>query len=760
MNSDKTDKTTEYKVLYGDDMSVEMLGQIMDIDKAVYEPIDPGFVGTLENMQNRFVRNKRSFVCLLENDTIIAYVNFFPVCDRLFDQLLGPIYHPAVKEKGGYDEEGYFTRISSDDENDRRKKVIEHYKKRQGIEGAVTYDEVTSFYNTCRDDDIRPDEIEEEYHREKEKNNLFILSVAIHPDHRGKNTSVQLTNAFIDYLKKLDEEGCGVNSISAICVSDGGEKFLRGLNFYFFREIGFGGNKTYKRPTREEMSELVGKSDALGSSGIEKDYHERVYLCWGYYLDRLINGRLYHKTHKDDIFLFVPLADNPENTKIDELLMKAGTKECFYYNGIIPGSDKDPVKKKQTMQLLDNLQYYMDYEYDGFIKDELERIYLGECLFRHMTDRYVEDDTQDGEVAVGETVGEEKADLLLLAYRSANMYVLVIYLPGCRFSSSMAGDQLSKMKLEMRSSVDELGFYGYESITGHLMNEYNLVVCGVGKAFYCMNKRPESKNDQEMRNILTGETYFSVHQDFYIKNYEKLDSQLNTDLAIYDYYKAYMSPVSLVMILDTFDDADQKVEDAATYVFIVELVLLQNTALNKLSRKVGIALEHEGNVPYEYISHLYKDYGRTLKLWDSSYFKYYGTRMEAEQIRKAFENDELKEKYEKEQDFLENIVEVNSANDERRNGWILGIVGTVLALFQIQDYIIGSVKKFYIWLGDLTGHSESIIPQNEEQLDVIMNSLFNCMIWGAIILFVIVYFVNSRRRKYEQKLNLHSEKEI
>ncbi len=754
MNSENTNKTTKYKVLYGEDMSVEMLSQIMDIDRAVYEPIDPGFVGTLENMQQRFVRNKRSFVCLTCDDTVIAYVNFFPVCDRLLDQLLGPVQHPEIKGSGGYDEEGYFCRITKKDE------VVDHYRKRQGIEGAVTYGDVTAFYNTCRDDDIHPDEIEEAYHKEKEKNNLFILSVAVHPDHRGKETSIELTDAFIAYLNKLEEEGTGINSISAICVSDGGEKFLRGLNFYFFREIGMG-PVSYKKNTREDMSGLVGRTDALGSSGIEKDFHERVYICWGYYLDRLLNGSMYHKTHKDDIFLFVPLADNPENTKIDELLSGSGsgTKEGFYYKGIIPGSDEDPVKKKQTMQLLDDLQYYMDYEYDGFIKDELERIYLGECLFRHMTDRYAEDDATDEEEPVGETVGEEKADLLLLAYRSANMYVLVIYLPGCRYSSSMVGDQLSKMKLEMRSTTDEFGFYGYESITDHLKKEYNLVVCGVGKAFYCMNKRPESKNDQEMRNILTGETYFSVHQDFYIKNYEKLDMQANTDLAIYDYYKAYMSPVSLVMILDTFDDADQKVEDAATYVFIVELVLLQNTALNKLSRKVGIALEHEGNVPYEYISSLYKDYGRTLKLWDSSYFKYYGTRMEAEQIRKAFENDELKEKYEKEQDFLENIVEVNSANDERRNGWILGIVGTVLALFQIQDYIIASVKKFYIWLGALTGHSESIIPQNEEQLEMIMNSLFNCMMWGAVILFIIVYFINSRRRKYEQKLNLHSEKE-
>ncbi|MBR3637212.1 MAG: hypothetical protein IKN45_04735 [Lachnospiraceae bacterium] len=860
-------------------MNKAFLQKVMDLDTEVYGSIDDEFIGEIKNMEDRFEANPNSFLCLMDGDTLAGYINFFPVCDELFDQIVGPVKHPKVKRRGdGFDPEDcfrhYFKNKQTEEEEDKKKQKDRKIKKSEEIEekevripdkdaiidhfcrvwkkerNKVSYKDIVKHYNKCRDDDISSDEIKK-YSKYKEENNIFIISVVISPKYRGKETSIRLTDAFVDFLIEMDEKKTPINSISAICVSEGGEKFLRGLNFFFHREIEANplnlkkrkkesddkhkirkdkSDEEYEKVSPLEASEAVKGIDALGERGIEKKYHERVYLCWGYYLDRLKERRMYHKTHKDDIYLFVPLAENPENTKIDDLIsdyekysekLKAeieteekAKKEVssydaaneekesdispvieeetekeeeghFYYKGIIPGSHRDQNGgDKKTQQLLDFLQYYVEYEYDGFIKHELERIYLGECLFRHMTDRYIEDEDEN---ATLETVGEEKADLLLLAYRGANIYVLIIYLSYCKYSSSMVGDQLSKMKLERRVAIDDFGFFEYQSITDFLRDEYNLVPCGSGKAFYCMNRLPaeiveetekckprekeetvkyQAEKNQELMNILTGETFFSVHQDFYIKKYAKLKEQLEDDRAIYGYYKAFMSSVSLVMVLDTFDEEDNKVEDVATYVFIVELVLLQNASLEKLSKKVGMALEHEGNVPYEYISQLYKDYGRTLKLWDAANFKYYGTRMEAEQIRKALENDELRERYEKEQEFLENIVEVNAANDERRNGWILGIVGTLLAIFQVDGYIKYFIGEGIGKIAHLTGHAESIVGVFEDAgeeyltaLEGLSTHMFNVIVWGSIILFLLAYLVNKKRKKYEQRLVLRNEKD-
>ncbi len=890
MSDPGTEKVNRrFTVLRGEDMNMSHLDRVMALDKKVYGKIDPEFEGTIYQLRKRFERNKRTFVCLMDGNELAAYVNFFPVRKKLLDQILGPCGHPISEDDSedseDFDADGYFSEIryvpedpdahETEEEIARKRDdlIIEHYRKYQkselddddGPAADIIPDEevnirsVRDFYNVCRDDDIEPYEIHPEYYPEKEKNNLFIISIVIDERYRGKDTSVELTDAFIEYLQDINEE-TPINSISAVCVSEGGEKFLRGLNFYFHREVecepivyvpddpdddeekekkeskikkALKNLKEGKKDTESDDAgsesdeeddlyadlkayyELLNRTDELGTTGIEKKYHERIYLCWGDYLDRLLNKRMYHKTHKDDIYLFVPLAENPENSRIDEFIKdykdqkkkaqgKAGGKDNddkdynFYYRGVIPGDKGDTIGKKKTKLLLDELQNCLDYEYEGFIKDELERIYLGECLFRHTTDRYAEDEADEGDVAIGETVGEEKADLLLLAYRSANMYVLVINLPNCKYSSSMVGDQLSKMKLEYRKSIDEFGFFHYGNILEHLEKKYNLVSCGSGKAFYCMNQLPsngrqgrdteDAECNQELMNILTGETYFSVHQDFYIKKYKKLEKQLTKDLAIYDYYQAYMSPVSIVMILDGFEkiengvkvvDEENKILDAATYVFIVELVLLQNASLTKLSLKVGKALEHEGDVPYDYINRLYRDYGRTLKLWDSDNFKYYGTQMEAEQIRKALGNDELKERYEKEQEFLENIVDVNSANDERINGWILGIVGTLLAVFQVEDYIKNTISNIYLGIANLSGKPQSVLSISREAMEEAMRDVgpegveelfraaadsealrsFNVIVWGGAILFLIVWFVNYRRKKYEQTHGLHAEKD-
>ncbi len=752
-----------FDILTGEKLNIDKhLQQIMDIDAIVYGGIDSGFVGKIENLRARYLKNKDSFVCLAENDNIVGYINYFPVCDKLFHQLIGPVrfgidmskddleeykedsdgkfFYELLEDEGkkkkeekyfvelpGFDDEdGYFTEYSEfekvreyflekigEDALDESHEGIDPKDSKALKEAEKAY--IRQFYNTSRDDDITPDEILGEYSTEEGKNNLFIISVAIHPDKRrdpdGRPSILVLRDAFIAHLNELNEK-YGINSIFGMCISDDGVRTLSGMNFNFHRNI---------------------KVDDP-----EATYFEKVYLCYGDYLRRLLEHKTYHKTYRDDIYLFVPFADNPENPKLDEVFQKKG---AFHYDG-----DDMP---EETRELLENLDYYMEYEYEGFIKSELERIYLGQCIFRHTTDRYMD-----------ETVGEQNAGLLLLAYKNAHMYVLVIYLPGCRFSSSMVGDQLSQRELDIRfgedDEIDEYGFVSYKNVIKYMGDKYGLVRCGNGKAFYCMSDKPETK--QEFRNILTGETFFSVHQDFFIKNYDLVSQQLKTDLAIYDYYEAYMSPVSLAIILKTFDDNDgkQRIEDAATYVFIVELVLLQNTALNKLSKKVGKALEHEGDVSYDYINSLYKDYGKTLKLWDARNFKYYGTQMEAEQIRKAFENDELRERYQEEQGFLENMVEVNAANDERKSGWIIGIVGTLLALFQVKDYMIEMIAGFYSWIGNVIGSPESIIVGGNEAVEETsqFSNLFSVVVWGSVLIFVMGYIAYKNQKRYEQKKKL------
>ena len=153
----------------------------------------------------------------------------------------------------------------------------------------------------------------------------------------------------------------------------------------------------------------------------------------------------------------------------------------------------------------------------------------------------------------------------------------------------------------------------------------------------------------------------------------------------------------VAMVLYDYASLTQKerIELTATYAFIAELVIFQNTALNKMTVKVSNALANEGDVSYQYISQLYRDYAKTIRFWQSQNFRYYGTQREADQIREAFGNDELRRNYYEQQEFLEHMVDLKNAQVERKNGLIINIVAIVLAVIQVQGYLVDLLSRFY-----------------------------------------------------------------
>lgn len=177
-------------------------------------------------------------------------------------------------------------------------------------------------------------------------------------------------------------------------------------------------------------------------------------------------------------------------------------------------------------------------------------------------------------------------------------------------------------------------------------------------------------------------------------------------------------------------------------------MLFQNTTLNKLNNNVSTALSHEGDVSYEYIDGLYRDYAKTIKFWNSNNFKYYGTQLEAEQIKEAFDNDDLRDQYNEQQEFLEHMVDVKSARAEERNGMIINIFATILAVIQIQDFAVRILGMLYEYLG---------MPMEEA------TSTFDVTIIGGGGLFVIILALLARKKrqsglKFRQPWNNEAEK--
>lgn len=648
----------EYKILTGENLNEDFLEKIMEVDRECYSG---EYVGELANMQARYRANKKSFVCVMDGDRVAGYINFFPVVDELWKDIV---------ETGMY----------------------------------------------IRDDDIAAEEVKD--FCKGEGHNLYILSVAIREKYRNKGNNGKpvvkiLTDAFIAYLNELQKEGYLINAIAGTAVSSGGKKFLRNCMFSERRR--------------------------LNDNNI-------VYICEDEYLEKLLNNKLYFKTFQDDVYLFIPYVDNVENPKIPKFLAENTNSEC------------DSTLPEIVQKMLDELDSCLQYEYKSDVVDEVQRVSLGEFKLMHTLDLYPESSEEKPHI-----VGEETVYVSLLAHQRSHMYVIMLFIPNCAYSTSQLEDQVSQKYLMIRKSddVDDHGYYIYKNLNDYLFDEYGLIQCGNGKSILCMSKKPET--EQEFLNILAGESYNSMRQDFFIR-YKKLEDSAKDNKAIYDYYEAYMteSVVALIFGEDVFkidktnssreaaeiEKGKERVSLTATYVFIVEMIMFQNIALNRVINKVSKALSHDGDIDYDYVMQLNEDYAKTAKFWQSNNFKYFGTQREAEQIRTAFDNDELLADYRSQQDFLEHMVEVKTARNEHRSDLIMNIVLFMLAIIEAKDYITQIISRIYSTIGGDISIAESA------------SGTFDTLLFGIGPLILVIVLTLKRKRYRENNQRLRKNKAV
>ena len=589
------------------------------------------------------------------------------------------------------------------------------------------WEEIVETGMDIRDDDIRPDEIPD--YVKGGPNRIFIISIAIHPEYRkDKNVVITLTNGWIAYLNQLEAEGYPITAISATAVSGDGMKYLRTHMFRLIREIHDG---------------------------------NRVFVCDGDALKKLLANDLYFKTYRDDVYMLLPFAENANNPLTEKLFSPSEEGKGVSEKLSSPEeAGDDRVIPEKVQFLMSELDDCLRYECSNDVTNELERFFLGEFWLLQTTDEYPDEETG----ARPEIVGEETVYVSVLAHRPSHMYVVMLFIENGRFSTTQIEDQLFHGFLKIREKIapgepgaerviDEKGYYRYQDLYQYLKENYGLLPCGAGKCMVCMSGKP--KEEGEFYNILTGEVHNSMHQSFHI-NYPELVEQAKNNRAIYDYYDAYMSEKVIAFILRDFakitaleDPTDwsrkehfrERVKLAATYVFIMELVTFQNTALSKMTTKVSNALSQNGDVSYEYISDLYRDYALSVKFWQNDNFRYLGTQKEATQIRKAFGNDELREAYKEQQEFLENMVDLKNAQDERRNGNVINIVATFLAIMEVHEYLVELLGDFYSGFGipvRQAGHS------------------FTSMFIGGGILVLLVWYILDRKQRYERRRRMRS----
>ena len=707
--------------------------EIHRLDQAVYQGED---VGETQPMIDRYVRNKGSYIYLKDSERpgeIVGYLNFLSCSDSLRELIMNKnTPYPRLDDEIGIVDPG----------------DIEDY--------SVGKDAF-----------------------------IYILSIVIKPEYQNdKSYITALTDGFCSFLRELNEALCDGNEegtdlrirgLAGCAVSAGGRKVLTSLRLNIHHEM------------MEADGSEAANTEADGSRFVKTMM--TIYDEPGedtHFVRRLIEDGVYVKTWKDDVYLMLPLTEHERNRStgilfdneedFDPYEHLTGAKKLA---GITISGGEGIYDADIPEKLKEYLGEYIQYECTNQAVRDIEMFYLGCFDFLHTNDNYNQDhpgydaihdrmDADTMEASSDETecmeeniadkifsysdeeteVGLQKGYVILSAHRSTHMYIATVFFPEYAYSTTQLEDQVSNDYLKIadpRISEDiykKAGKRRYLRLYDYLWETYRLHRCGQEKILLCMDKKPDAdRYPTEFQNILAAEVYNSTFINYHIDNESLRDMCLN-DRAQYSYYEAYTSQMVIAFILEKkyFElGLDERMNITATYLFIAELIMFQNTALARMNAKVTEALASNGDMSTEEILELNQEYARTIPFWEPRNFNYLGTQAEADQIKKAFSNEELRDTYNQYQEFLEHVVDLKNGERENRNSMILNIAATVLAIIQVQGFATDLLAEFYASAGiEIASRFRGF------------DTTFSHSLLGMLFVLILFIFIRDRKKNRDK----------
>ena len=155
---------------------LDKLTQVYHLDKLVYTE---AMAGNIESDSKRFRKVPESFLLLREEDQIIGYICFFPVTDVFYEGML----------------------------------------------------ESDNLY----DNNIVPKDME--IFEKNRRHHIFIISMVINPEFKGKGLFRLLTKTFKERIKQYNDDNYIISDISGYAVSGAGEHILKSFGCKIIKEI-------------------------------------------------------------------------------------------------------------------------------------------------------------------------------------------------------------------------------------------------------------------------------------------------------------------------------------------------------------------------------------------------------------------------------------------------------------------------------------------------------------------------------------------
>jgi len=259
-----------------------------------------------------------------------------------------------------------------------------------------------------------------------------------------------------------------------------------------------------------------------------------------------------------------------------------------------------------------------------------------------------------------------------------------------------------------------------QSLYDFLLEHFDIIKNGEAKMILTQDHLQE----EDITYYMATETSASSLVDTKIVS-EKYQKYGQDNIAVYDFSDIYASESLVYQVLK---GQNNQLQYQGLLVFIVEILVMQLSAIYRTNNKITNALEENQKLKTKDYEKFSIEFANTLSIWQIDIYRYKGAQTIANKISERFGIQSVLNNYKQNDAFLQNIINTNNVKNSEFESWILFVIAILLffkELFVITKSIVGKMNE---------GSSLS-------ELDIISTISSTSII---IILIIIVYFIRKR----------------
>ncbi len=387
--------------------------------------------------------------------------------------------------------------------------------------------------------------------------------------------------------------------------------------------------------------------------------------CVVAYLERAVNCTSCDSIGKNVEEIAQYIAEKPQMDMCDIYLLIPGKREIDDEGHFF--SDKCHCDDELFATFKQNIDYCVESEYNSDFAKQVTRKNFGKIKVRIPQYAFESDYTQDAMIGIMQHE---------TGYCVLQVYVYACYIGGNKLLQYYCGQELEYFVDEKWMELTELcEYFGVKRY-----GQKRSMVFAYGHV-----------EDVEIINALANEEspMGKISGDFQ----KKLD---NDNVAQYDTAKVYVSAVTMIEVCkDITTFVDTRVAYHAIEIFFVELLMLQDAAIDKVyrdlrSNKFANSMESIDKMAekYEQISF---DMAQAVEFANYEQFNYPTVRLSAKKVAKNFGIEYVFEKYESNKELLSSLIQANrrklEAHQEKVKNYFLFLLSAVATIGTIGQMI-------------------------------------------------------------------------